>query len=369
MTVRKVYVTMKKLVIALGAAALLAGVMIPNMAAAEETLHRLFFLHHSTGRHLLDDGNARAHLQDINADKGTGFTIWDHDYNYIGLSDNSGDLLSYSYSVPDDNTDPDGLHTLWTTNNSARDSIMSRYDVIAFKSCYPASDIDSAAMLEQYKSWYLDMRDFFDQHPEKRFIVMSPPPRHRLATNTDNADRARAFSTWLGTDEFLAGHSNVRYFNFFDLLARPDDGSSTRNMLLYDYELSHYTTDSHPNVLANEFVAPLFMDFMVSVATASTSTVRSTPLAMTLQQNYPNPFNPVTEVSFTLDEDTHAVIDIFDIRGNQIQRLADALFTAGSHQLTWNGTDNQGSPVSSGLYFYRLETLQGSLTRKMTLVQ
>jgi hypothetical protein len=367
--VRKVNEAMKNIAITLGTLILLAGVMIPSQVTAEEPLRRLFFLHHSTGRYMLQEGEARAYLENININKGTNFTFWDHDYNYIGLSDNDGDLLSYSYSIPDDNTYPDGLHELWTTSNSARDSIMSRYDVIAFKSCYPASDIGSEAELAQYKLWYLDMRDFFDQHPEKLFIIMSPPPRHRLATNTDDADRAREFANWLGTDEYMAGHTNMVYFDFFTLLAQPDDGSSTRNMLLYDYEKSHTDSDSHPNSLANQDVAPLFMDFMVEAATPSTSPVRSLASVMALQQNFPNPFNPSTEVSFTLENDSHAVLDIFDIRGKQVLRLADELFTAGMHHLTWNGTDEHGSPVSSGLYFYRLETLQGTLTRKMTLVQ
>ncbi len=369
MIVRKVYEVMKKLAITLGTLIMLAGVLIPTQVTAVEPLRRLFFLHHSTGRYLLEEGNARAVLEEININKSPSFTFWDHDYNYIGLSNNDGNLLSYSYSIPNDNTDPDGLHELWTTNNSARDSIMSRYDIIAFKSCYPASDIESEAMLEQYKVWYLDMRDFFDQHPEKIFIVMSQPPRHRMATNTDNADRARAFATWLGTDEYLAGHHNISYFNFFDLLAQPDDGSSTRNMLRYEYEKSHYSSDSHPNTLANQNVAPLFINFMVDATSASTSAVRSIPMAMTLKQNFPNPFNPSTEVSFSLETDSHAVLDIFDISGKKILRMADEFFTAGNHHFTWNGTNEQGSPVSSGMYFYRLETLQGCLTRKMTLVQ
>ncbi len=360
---------MKKLIITLGILVFLVGVFSPVQATTQDPLQRRFFLHHSTGRNLLQQGEARDHLQAINLDKGTNFTLWDHDYNYIGLMDNNGELRNYHYSIPGDNTNPVGLHTLWTTTNSARDSIMSRHDVIAFKSCYPASGINSSTELAQYKSWYLDMRDYFDQHPEKLFIVMSPPPLHRLATNTDEADRARAFADWLGSDEFLAGHNNVAYFNFFNELASPDDGSSSRNMLRYNYERSHSSGDSHPNALANQDVAPLFIDFMVEAATPATSSVRSAPQAMVLMQNYPNPFNPSTQVSFTLERETHAVLEIFDVQGKKILRLADGVFPEGTHRLTWNGTDAQGSPVGSGLYFYKLKTLEGSLTRKMTLLQ
>ena len=223
---------MKRFVLYLGTLLILVGALAPLQATAQDGQLRLFFLHHSTGRNLLEEGGAREHLDDINGAKGTQHVLWDHDYNYIGLADVEGDLLGYDYSVPNDNTDPDGLHRLWTTNNTARDSILSRYDIIAFKSCYPASAIGSDAELEERKEWYREMRDFFDLHPEKIFVVMSQPPLHRLTTNTAEADRARAFADWLGTSEYLDGHPNVVYFDFFDYLAAADDGSATRNMLV-----------------------------------------------------------------------------------------------------------------------------------------
>jgi hypothetical protein len=238
--------------------AALALIVSMGLAGAASAAVSLFFLHHSTGRNLINGGGVRSVVAAHNASRGTKFRFWDHDYIYIGLRNPDGVLLGYHYGAAANNTDPDGLYALWTTNNAARDSILANHDVIAFKSCFPASGIPSAAALDQYKTWYVAIRDVFDQHPDKVFVVMSPPPLHRLATDLDEADRARAFANWLASPAYLAGHPNVVCFNLFDHLAQPNDGSATRNMLRWEYEGSHTVGDSHPNSLANQTVGPLF---------------------------------------------------------------------------------------------------------------
>ena len=159
-----------------------------------------------------------------------------------------------NYNIPGDNTDPDGLYNLWTSTETeyvnARNQILNNHQVIAFKSCFPASDIPDAATLAQYQAWYLGMRDFFDTRTDRLFIVMSTPPLHHMATDADRASNARAFADWLCSDAYLSGHSNVRCFNLFDYLARQNDGSATANMLRYEYEGSHSDSDSHPNTVA-----------------------------------------------------------------------------------------------------------------------
>lgn len=230
----------------------------------------LFFLHHSTGRNLIAEGHVRDHIADIDP----AFEFWDHDYNegcgsIWGLRNPDGVYLDYDYDIPGapcGNTDPDGLYVLWTTNNAARSRILTNHQVIAFKSCYPASDITSDAMLQQYKTWYLAIRDVLDDYPEHRFLIMGFPPRHRLYTTASQAARARAFNEWLGSAEFLDGHPNLVFFDFFDRLANPDDGSATANMLRYEYERSHSSSDSHPNAAANAAVGPHFAAALTDAA-------------------------------------------------------------------------------------------------------
>jgi hypothetical protein len=244
---------------------LLLMILLSATGVVAAELTNIFFLHHSTGRYLLADSGARTIITEMNDRDGSSFVFWDHDYNDIGLRNADGTFVG-TYNIPDDNTDPDGLYKLWTTDNSARADILANHEVIAFKSCYPASDITSDAMLDQYKTWYLEIRDVLDQHPGHMFVVMSQPPRHRLRTDLAQADRARAFALWLGSEEFLAGHDNLVYFDFFNFLAHPDDGSAARNMLRWEYEKGHEDTDSHPNTLANETVGPVFVDFLCEVA-------------------------------------------------------------------------------------------------------
>ncbi len=157
---------MKRIIFSLTFLIVLMGALGPGNSNAQDSPRRLFFLHHSTGRLLLEEGNARQYLDDLNNDRGSDLVLWDHDYNYIGLSDFEGDLLGYHYSIPNDDTYPEGLHQLFTSNNAARDSLLARYDIIAFKSCFPTSDIATEAQLDQYKTWYLEMRAFFDKSRE-----------------------------------------------------------------------------------------------------------------------------------------------------------------------------------------------------------
>jgi hypothetical protein len=228
-------------------------------------MNKLFFLHHSTGQNLINQGGVREWLASYNAQNGSDFRFWDHDYNYIGLRRADGSNTGWIYNIPNDNTDPIGLYNLWTTANAARDSILQNHEVIAFKSCYPASAISTLQILQQYQTWYLAIRAVFDQHPDKIFVVMSPPPLHWLSTDLTQADNARAFANWLKSAEYLQGHPNIVCYDLFDALAAPDDpGSSTRNMLRYEYEIDHFVINSHPNSAANAVVGPLFAAALVN---------------------------------------------------------------------------------------------------------
>lgn len=93
------------------------------------------------------------------------------------------------------------------------------------------------------------------------------------------------------------------------------------------------------------------------------------PGSFALAQNYPNPFNPSTEISFALPKAADITLTVYNIVGQKVAVLADGVFTAGDHTVTWNGTDAHGEQVSSGVYFYRLASDERSLTRKMMLVK
>lgn len=84
---------------------------------------------------------------------------------------------------------------------------------------------------------------------------------------------------------------------------------------------------------------------------------------------YPNPFNPSTMIAFDLPETQHVKLEVFDVAGRKLLTLMDQTMNAGRHQVNWDGKDQQGSPVSSGVYLYQLKAGEQRLVRKMMLVK
>jgi hypothetical protein len=259
-------------VVALGTAeAVLQAVDLET--GAPTPLRKMFFLHHSTGWGLISEGNMRGYIDTYNAEHSEAFEFWDQGYNGDGPRDQQGNINGTLYDVPGDNTNPDGLYYLWTSPEAdaaaCRDGFLADYDVIAFKSCFPASAIYDDAMLEQYKTWYLGIRDFCDTHPEKLFVVMSTPPLVPDDTDYAQASRARNFANWLKSSTYLSGHPNVVCFDLFDALATPDAAETEPNMLRPAYRLAE-PHNSHPNPVGNAAVGPLLAQFMLDAALAYT---------------------------------------------------------------------------------------------------
>jgi hypothetical protein len=88
-----------------------------------------------------------------------------------------------------------------------------------------------------------------------------------------------------------------------------------------------------------------------------------------LNQNAPNPFNPQTTIGFSLPSSEHIRLDIYDLEGRLVQRLIDKPMQAGRHQIDWNGRDDRGRMVASGVYFYRLTVGKETFARKMILLR
>jgi len=93
------------------------------------------------------------------------------------------------------------------------------------------------------------------------------------------------------------------------------------------------------------------------------------PKRFTLYQNYPNPFNPVTTIKYSLPRNCHIQLDIYNILGRKVRTLKSGVVEAGQHQAVWNGTDQSGCDVASGVYFYRLKAENYANTRKMLLLK
>jgi hypothetical protein len=114
-------------------------------------------------------------------------------------------------------------------------------------------------------------------------------------------------------------------------------------------------------------------NFMITAKVASLTAdgeeMEISPAATQLAQNYPNPFNPSTDIAFTLAETGQISLEIYNIKGQKVNTLAQGNYKKGEHLVSWNGTDDSGKPVSSGIYFYKLKDGRYTSTKKMILMK
>lgn len=107
---------------------------------------------------------------------------------------------------------------------------------------------------------------------------------------------------------------------------------------------------------------------LLKVRTDKVSSV-SIPEKFALDQNYPNPFNLETKISFSLTEDAQVSLRIYNIRGQLVRTLVQERRPAGFHTVSWNGTNQNGETVASGVYLYRLNVGEKSFSKKMSLLK
>jgi photosystem II stability/assembly factor-like uncharacterized protein len=93
------------------------------------------------------------------------------------------------------------------------------------------------------------------------------------------------------------------------------------------------------------------------------------PLEYILSQNYPNPFNPETRIRYELPQSSRVVLKVFNMLGQEVRALANEFRPAGSYEVSWDGRDNAGQRMPSGMYLYRIEAEGLVQTKKMVLLQ
>ncbi len=114
----------------------------------------------------------------------------------------------------------------------------------------------------------------------------------------------------------------------------------------------------------------LFEPYLTDLPTAVAADEQyNLPTTMALLQNHPNPFNLATTISYELPARAHASLIIYNLLGQTVKKLVDADRPAGVHTVVWDGTDNRGQVVSSGIYLYRLDIGSAALCRKMVLLK
>lgn len=229
--------------LALSLLVFITAVTARNPAAAVKL--RFYFIHLSCGENLLADGNGnlRKEISKAVTEQGRRFRVFD---SSTGNSDQRE----------------------WVDRFNDWDD-WQNYNIVAFKSCYPASNIDSNRMLKEYKKVYRKrLAKIFRANPQILFIIVTAPPLVPNKTDQICAGRARKFNAWLKKsflkkyDRKNPEHINVAVFDFFDVLA--NDSPPDQNMLKQEYRTGNW--DSHPNKTGNRKAAEAFVPFLTAAA-------------------------------------------------------------------------------------------------------
>jgi hypothetical protein len=96
---------------------------------------------------------------------------------------------------------------------------------------------------------------------------------------------------------------------------------------------------------------------------------KTAPDHFVLKDNYPNPFNPETRIEYSVPKQAMVTLSVYNTLGQKVRTLIHKTVTSGSHAVTWDGRDDNGQLVSSGVYFYKLRSGSINITKRMTFLQ
>ncbi|MCD4650466.1 MAG: T9SS type A sorting domain-containing protein [Candidatus Cloacimonetes bacterium] len=151
------------------------------------------------------------------------------------------------------------------------------------------------------------------------------------------------------------------------------DGTSVATDSSYSFDTDYLSSGNYLlelNVTDNSVISnrdSLTYSWNISVCDLGTEESNIVSVTTRLISCYPNPFNPVTTISFSVKEQETATLEIFNLKGQKIKSYH--AFASGIHEVIWNGKDDKGNKVSSGLFFYRLKSESVQQVRKVLLLK
>ncbi|MFZ5516854.1 MAG: T9SS type A sorting domain-containing protein [Candidatus Zhuqueibacterota bacterium] len=281
----------------------------------------------------------------------------------------------------------------------------------------------SSSTLAQLKCAYRGMLNIFAEHPDILFIAMQAPPM--VSISSEAAANCREFARWLredwlhqfdptGTDTFEDYPGvNVVPFDFHNTVAWTGSDSRLDGEYFWfpqggfpDNTLDtsdpnklgrNAGSEDHPESWLNQRTAAIFCGGTDSYSNSHTGKPARTynawinavvnrweagatsvtaqqnaklPADFSIAQNYPNPFNAGTSIHYMLLRHAYITLTVFSMTGQVVRNLLHEQQSPGQHSAYWNGLDDTGMPVSSGVYFYQLNMDNAaSQFKKMTLLK
>jgi spore coat protein A len=154
-------------------------------------------------------------------------------------------------------------------------------------------------------------------------------------------------------------------------------GEVTRIIATFDREglyvwHCHIVSHEDHDMMRPYYVGPIGITWpypMGGAVEAPASSAAEAEAGLAVESIHPNPFNPSVTIRFAVQSSGRVNATVFDVAGRKVHALAQREFVAGSHELTWNGQDDHGTPVGSGVYFLRIESNGHSTTKRLVLVK
>mgnify|MGYP001182773078 CR=1 FL=1 len=274
---------------------------------------------------------------------------------FTALSDTSDVALSLDNSTLTANPSPDwngiaSIMVIVTDENDLSDSTSFSLNVA------PVNDSP-----EEFNVLYPTVSDTFSTHMDSDTVIAF------LWEESHDIDSDVAYTLTIEFEFFGNVYSDVHesiedtIFFVSSNSLNPILDATAQDIAVFNYYV--HSTDGDFVVLSS------LGEFVVSRESLSLSDAPQVPMAYTLYQNYPNPFNPVTTLRYDLPKDGFVNITIYDMLGNVINQLVNEVQNSGYKSIQWNANNNQGHPVSAGVYLYSIEAGDIRQTKKMILLK
>ena len=215
------------------------------------------------------------------------------------------------------------------------------------------------------------------------FAATAPPnndylitPRLQLGTNSAVKFFAKSHTAQYGLEQFRVGVSTLTNPNVpgFQYITGTTSVLAPTTWTEYVYDLSAYDNQRvyiTIRCVSNDAFIFFVDDFSVhGVGGSVSSDDQLVPVIATeLQGNYPNPFNPETTIRYSLKENIPVTLEVYNVKGQLVKTLVNEAPGVGNHSVVWRGTDNNNRPVSTGVYFFKMNAGKYSSTKKMIMMK
>lgn len=251
--------------------------------------------------------------------------------------------------------------------------------------------------------------DYNDTYNENNFKITKTPNDNYMAAVWQNSDKARLFNELNNTDfeqwadvpeivvEISADNgshwSKAFYFNSIDnpeifggmipeyvypcdpLEKYIDENGDTqvRVHFMFYNALDYNSFQQYPDENLGGYLMYMALDFNVTEMIENDLLLGKSEITLNspkiLKQNYPNPFNPTTTIAYTVPQTGMVNMSVYNAKGQLVKTLVNETQSAGDYSIVWNGDNNGADKVTSGIYFYKINTGTKSEIKKMLLIK